>query len=353
MGKTKTGVARLGRGLSVTLLFLCLAPRALDAQAARARIASAQENFRKDPNGRILATVLQGSEFSVVSERGGWVQIELEGWVWGASLAETDRSGFDLSVSIPRGENLRSRPQGTIVARLRQGVLLDQVAASGSWIRVNRRGWVWKGSLAMIEGADSSPVAAGGTGPGTGSNGAGSEEADDALPFLSTPIPVAVHANPDGDTVAVFIPGSQARVLGRTGDWIQLRIDGWVYAPAVLDSAFDLLDTGDLSPAQLRSDPARYKGALIRWRVQFISLRRAEAARSDFEKGEPYLLTRGPAGDPGYVYLAVPEELLVAAEALQPLKYVTVVGRVRTGRSVLLGNPVIDLTDIEPAVASR
>ncbi len=87
--------------------------------------------------------------------------------------------------------------------------------------------------------------------------------------------------------------------------------------------------------------------------MQFISLRRAEPARSDFEEGEPFLLARGPSGEPGFVYLAVPDELLSVAEKLQPLEYVTVVGRVRTGRSALLGSPVIDLTDIEVEAAER
>jgi hypothetical protein len=141
--------------------------------------------------------------------------------------------------------------------------------------------------------------------------------------------------------------GAQAQVLGRTGDWFRVRIDGWVYGPAALDSALRLADTGELTPAQLRADPGRYRGALVRWRVQFISLRRAERARSDFQEGEAFIHARGPAGDAGFVYLAVPDELLPLAESLQPLQYVTVVGRVRSGRSSQLGSPVIDLTDIE------
>ena len=78
-----------------------------------------------------------------------------------------------------------------------------------------------------------------------------------------------------------------------------------------------------------------------------ILLRRAERARSDFQEGEPFIHARGAAGDAGFVYLAVPQELLAVAEGLQPLQYVTVVGRVRIGRSQLLGSPVVDLTDIE------
>ncbi len=73
----------------------------------------------------------------------------------------------------------------------------------------------------------------------------------------------------------------------------------------------------------------------------------AERARSDFQEGEPFLLARGASGDAGFVYLAVPEGLLAAAERIQPLEHVTIVGRVRTGRSSQVGSPVIDLTDIE------
>jgi hypothetical protein len=167
-------------------------------------------------------------------------------------------------------------------------------------------------------------------------------------PVMTASSPLVVYATPDGDTVAQFQPGAEAQVLGRTGDWVRVRVDGWVYGPAAFDSIVDLADTGSLTPAQLRAaDPGRHRGALVRWRVQFISLRRAERARTDFEEGEPYLLARGPAGDSGFVYLAVPEELLALAERLEQLQYVTVVGRVRTGRSSLLGSPVIDLTDIE------
>ncbi len=342
---------RVGRHAAFFLLILVgLAPGALLAQGGSARVTSESENFRKDPNGRVLASVTQGSEFPVISRRGDWVQVELQGWIWSASVSASDRDGFNLVVAAAGGENLRVRPQGRLVARLREGFLLNRVGASGNWVQVSRRGWLWKRSLALTGVDESAPPAAVASGTGA-SNDDGA--VDERLPILTTPFPIAVYTSPDGDTVAIFQPGAQASALGRTGDWIQVRIDGWVYAPAVLDSALQLTDTGDLTPAQLRSDPARYKGALVRWRIQFIAVRRAEPARTDFETGEPYLLARGPAGDPGFVYLAVPEELLPLAESLKPLSYVTVVGRVRSGRSAVLGYPVIDLTDIEPPASGR
>ncbi|MGD2154847.1 MAG: hypothetical protein PVG79_16385 [Gemmatimonadales bacterium] len=327
--------AGLMRFVRWTVLLLLLAPPTAAHAQATARV-TAEENFRREPNGTQLATVLPGAELSVVTEQGGWAQVELAGWIWAPSVGATSRDGFDLSVRATGGENLRAAPNGAIVARLLEGCLLERlgVSASGSWIQVRRLGWLWRASLEM-----------------SGAAAAGAADAAAATPPLITAVsPVVVHATPDGDTVATFQQGAQAQVLGRTGDWIRIRIDGWVYGPAALDSAINLADTGDLTPAQLRADPARYQGALVRWRVQFISLRRAERARSDFEEGEPFIHARGAAGDAGFVYLAVPDDLLPIAESLEPLDYVTVVGRVRTGRSQLLGSPVVDLTDIEKEV---
>ncbi len=325
-------------GCLVTALLLPAWPATVAGQVT-ARVQAAEENFRRDPNGTPLATVFRGAELPVVGEQGGWVQVELAGWVWGPSVGQTTRDGFDLSVRAVGGENLRDAPNGSIQARLLEGCLLNQTATRGSWHQVQRSGWLWRGSL-EISGASS-----GAAGQPAEARGAG--EADAPPPVITAVAPLVVYTSPDGDTLARFQPGGQAQVLGRTGDWIRIRFDGWVYGPAALDSALDLADTGDVTPAQLRADPSRYRGALVRWRVQFISLRRAERARSDFREGEPFIHARGAAGDAGFVYLAVPQELLAVAEGLQPLQYVTVVGRVRIGRSQLLGSPVVDLTDIE------
>jgi hypothetical protein len=336
------GVPRIVRCLSVLLLVALILPADTGAQST-ARVRAAEENFRRDPNGSQLATVLRGAEFPVIMEQGDWVQVELQGWIWAPSVSQTDRDGFDLRVSASGGENLRFRPQGQIVARLLEGCLLERVASDGNWQRVRRRGWLWKRSLEIS-----------GTAPAGGGDAAQAATQPDSVSealsetaLLTAPTPLIVYASPDGDTIATFEPGAQAQVLGRSGDWIRVRMDGWIYGPAALDSALNLAESGELTPAQLRADPVRYKGALVRWRVQVISLQYAERTRADFAEGEPFLLARGAAGDAGFVYLAVPDVLLEQAKRLEPLEQVTVVGRVRTGRSSQVGSPVIDLTDIE------
>jgi hypothetical protein len=74
---------------------------------------------------------------------------------------------------------------------------------------------------------------------------------------------------------------------------------------------------------------------------------RAEPARVDFHENEPFILARSAQGEQGFVYVAVPPELLPDAEALRPLQVIVVLGRVRTGRSALMGHPVIDLIALE------
>jgi hypothetical protein len=338
--KMKTKTKRLTRSLSAALVTLFISGLAVQAQSvARVR---AEENFRKDPNGTPLAILLEGAELTIAGGTGSWAEVVLEGWIWSPSVTATHREGFDLRVSADGGENLRATPQGAIVARLLEGCLLIRVASQGNWARVRRQGWVWKPSLEMggAPAAQSSEDA----NQRRSSTTVGDEQEGSSV--LTAPVPLIIYATPDGDTVAHFRPGARAQILGRTGDWIRVRVDGWVYGPAAFDSAVDLTDTGNITPAQLRADPARYRGALVRWRVQFISLRRAERTRSDFKEGEPFIQARVP-GDAGFVYLAVPEALIAVAEELDGLEYVTVVGRVRTGRSSLLGSPVVDLADIE------
>lgn len=317
------------------------AASAASAQSARvARVTAERENFRREPAGRKVATVLRGAELRVLSTRDRWVQVELSGWLPADAVARERRGGFDWIVTRNGGAQLLREPAGGSgpIAELAEGFGFERQEERGAWVRIRREGWIWAPSVEVVAASAAAPRAAADSDPGVLHVG---------------PTAAAVHDRPDGDTVATLAPGASGQVLGRTGDWYRVRVEGWVYGPAASDSAVRVADTGDLSPAQLRAEPARYRGALVRWRVQVVALRRAEPVRTDFKEGEPFLLARGPGGDRGFVYLAVPPHLLSSAESVAPLSYVTVVGRVRTGRSDLMGSPVIDLTDIETETASR
>jgi hypothetical protein len=307
------------------------------AQAASVRVTVERENFRREPGGRKVATVLRGAQLRVLSERDRWVHVELSGWLPADAVGPVARAGFEWTVTRPGGARLLSEPEGPAIAELEEGFGFQRWEERGLWVRVRREGWIWRPSLERVA-AETAAAPAAPAAPAVLRVGSG---------------PVSVLARPDGDTLATLAPGAGVQVLGRTGDWIRVRVEGWVYGPAASDTAVRVADTGDLAPAQLRAEPARYRGALVRWQVQVVALRRAEKIRTDFQEGEPYLLARGAGGDRGFVYLAVPPQLLAQAQALAPLSWATVVGRVRTGRSDLLGNPIVDLLDIEPVTGTR
>lgn len=310
----------------------------LAAQAVRVTVP--EENFRKTPeassNNR-LATVLEGATLAVQDRQGRWVLGALEGWVWGESVAATDRDGFDLVVSKPGGENLRRTPDADAPrnAVLMQGMLLDSLDARDGWFRVRRAAWIWSASTAGTGAESPEPAASG--------DGEGDEDAPEA-PRLPERLVVGSEAaglliSPEGDTAAVLRSGTDVEVLAREQGWTRVRLEGWVWEPSTLppdsaESAFDVTD--------LRANPERFRGRRVEWTLRFVTLQRAEAIRKDFYEGEPYFLANPPGRTRDLVYVAVPPELLATVQQLRDLQTVDVVARVRTGRSQT-GVPILDL----------
>jgi hypothetical protein len=103
---------------------------------------------------------------------------------------------------------------------------------------------------------------------------------------------------------------------------------------------------GIRSAADLRADPVGTRGKIVRWEVEVISLQNADPLRSDLAQDEPYLLVRGPGTENSLMYVAVPGYLLTSVRALPPLARITILARVRTGRSEPVGIPVLDLESL-------
>jgi hypothetical protein len=334
------------------LVTVALTTYPVDASGQSSVRVRSDENFRREPNGGILGRLASGTPLRLVERSGNWVQADVEGWVWLASLQASD-SEFDVVVSVAGGENLRAAPSGAIVGRLEEGTLLEEMGREPGWVHVRRRGWIWSASL--DETAAATPTAARAT---TATTPAAAGLAPSAGPAASPPAGFATVGGggaplltaPDGDTLALVAPARDLQVMSREGNWARVRIEGWVWMPA--GAPADEPAAGPpsaLVPQDLTADPVAHVGRVVSWALQFISLERAEEIRTDFRQGEPFLLSRfgGPEGP--FVYVAVPPERIAEVQGLVPLERITVTARVRTGASSFTGAPIVDLLSLERA----
>ena len=302
------------------------------------RVSVEGETFRKDADGRALAVLSVGLPVRLLGTSGDWAEVMFTGWVPGASLGTTTREGHDRIVTRGGGEDLRDAPSGGVTGRLLQGLLLDRVEDRDSWTRVSRTGWVRVSSLAPLSTTETSFA-----------RPAAPAEADRPPALVSSgrrlmigEDPIDVHGSPDGDTIAVVNAGTPITVVERGNRWTRVRVEGWVRSDRLVTSESDSAFV-EVSAAALRANPGDYQGMRVRWTVQFVSLEHAEPERTDFYEGEPFILARAPDPGDGFVYLSVPPELLDAVQRMRPLETIDVVAQVRTGRSALMGVPILDL----------
>jgi hypothetical protein len=297
-----------------------------------------EENLRAEPQGVVLGRIPVGTALAVVETGEQWVRVEVQGWMWTPSLQATDRLGFDLRVSASPEENLRADPSGAIIGRLLEGTLLERLEGVPGWTRVRRVAWIWANSVTLSESGgvpsslptpDPSPTGAGERWWRPGPGGA---------PLLS---------GPDGDTLAHARSGVELQVMARDGNWVRVRTEGWVWAP--LGEQSDSLMGApllELTAEQVAAAPEAYRGRVVVWELQFVSLERADRMRTDFYEGEPFLLTRGLQPGSSFVYVAVPEERVAEVEGLIPLERIRVEGRIRAGAAAFTGNPILDLVEL-------
>lgn len=330
----------------VVVLATAAAAASVAAQS-RGRVTT-DENVRLAPraDATILARVGAGTEVGLGGTDGDWREVTLEGWIWGPSVRASNRD-FDLVVSSGGGENLRIEPNGTVVARLENGTLLDEVTRRDAWVRVRRTAWMWGGSLSPIRPAaatPSRPQAPAAAPPTTPPRMA------DPLATLDrrTLLPGGVLVTrPDGDTVASVTGRTGARVVTRADGWARVLVEAWV-READLGAPEDSALTG-VTAAEVRGSGTAYEGRTLRWTVQIIAVQTADELRRDIPAGQSYLLARGPLPETGFVYVVLNSEQVRAVSALEPLARITLLGRVRTARSQYLGNPVLDLIEFTAA----
>jgi len=342
-------VSQIVRALPV---LLCCARETAAQTPLTYRVATENVWFHQEPGGRRLARLVRGAVLAGGDTRGPWVQVTLDGWIFGASVGApvpgTPGADFDLIVTRASQENLRASAGGAIIARLAQGFGLTRVAGdttrASRWVHVRRAGWVSR--AALVPASDSaSPPPSPRTTAAAATDTAAPPTAPPAPARGQPPRPMTVYRAPDGPEAGTLGPDTPLRVLSRSGEWARVQFEGWVKADEIQTAPAGVLL--GVSAAELRTDPQRYAGQVLRWRVEFIALQKADDLRPDIPAGATYVLARGPLPERGFVYIIVPELKLPAVRALAPLATVQITARVRAGRSRYLGNPVVELITLE------
>ncbi len=281
---------------------------------------AADTRFYKSPGSQALGTLRAGARVVPGRTSGRSVEVTLEGWIAARSLGSMTRDGFNAAAT--RAENVRESPDGTIIARVVNGAGLIRSDTQGDWVKVRRTVWI---DQRAVQGGSSAPVAVVPDGP------------DRVEVGMRTPLSLT----PGGSTIGAVDSGAFARLIARSGGWSRIQVEAWVPDSAVSATPPGVLV--GLTQAEIRSDPARYIGQTVQWRLQFISLQKADELRPEMPEGVSYLLTRGPLPEPGFVYVMIPGAERLKFEALPALKELLVRGKIRSASTKYLPTPVIEL----------
>ena len=366
------------RFLAITALWFGLAPSA----GAQSRVVTTPAAVLASPNGKAIGSVHPGVALRVIETRGAYAKVSLDGFVERARLtsqrgSSSPRVGNRTVVVRASGStsarSLASLDAGTSVAVKSLG------GGPAGWVRVSRDGWILKSSLdrnpsrdaaraktevsrtsasaksrSAGEKASAGEVAASplATKRAASSVPAASPRANPAAPVMeplsdTALVPtanVALRAAPDARALATVAQGTSLVPLARERGWVRVRLEGWVperdVAPA--DTAVRMA----VSAADLRADPQGSRGKLVRWSVQILAKQKADPLRRDLNADETYLLARGPYEENALLYLVVPPELMTTVKSMPELSQTMITARVRTGKSQLVGVPILDLLTI-------
>jgi len=339
---------------------------------AFASVATAQQrvtatDVKKEPGGVTLATLTAPATLTVSGSQGRWVQVMLDGWIFGKSLKSDRRQGLDVAVTERAGENLRADPNGTVIAHVRYGALLERVEERGTWVHVRRRGWVPRAALDVPKVAarqPARPTARAATPPAYKPMEEQKPDTAAAKPAAApATVPVsatdrvevarasALFTTPNGSQVGTLQPGAGARVLARAGEWTRVSTEAWVRDADLKAASGEALQ--GVSAAEVRANPERYVGQVMDWQLQLVSVQTADELRPEMPPGQTYLLTRGPLPEPGFVYVMIPRDQSQRFRALGPLSALTLRLRIRAARSKYLATPVAELVAVVDSAAAR
>jgi hypothetical protein len=345
--QSSPGLARLPACIAACFLFATpLAAQQEDALTAPAEL-------HREPEGTPLVSLPAGAPVETGEVKGGWREATVEGWVFTSSTSPTRRDGYDLVVTPNNGENLRRSPNGPILGHMREGTLLEKLSVKGKWTRVRRDGWVPRRAVATKQtpapSTPSRPEAAlqgqtpAAKPPAQSSAAPPSKSAPGGEPMVLWK-QTALAAGPDGATLAMVQSGVPARIVARAPGWVKVQLDGWVREDDVKASEAGAEE--GVTAEEVRASPDRYVGQTVQWRVQLIAVQSADELRTEMSSGQPYLLTRGPLPEPGFVYVTIPAERVAEFRALPPLRELVLRVTIKAARTRYLNTPVAELVSV-------
>ena len=336
-------------------LLLAAASGSQPAASQTTRKIPVETSFYGTANGTRLGALHPGASVTIRRTAGAWQQVTFEGWIITTSTGPSTRPEFSLTVSAAQGERIRAEPDGEVVARAIRGTGLTRLSRRGGWTQVRRSVWIPVADAGR-ESRDASrettpppPAPAPEPAPAQASTSPTSS-VPASNPSAVVPRPsgervlvrkgAGMALGPGGTSIGTAPDGLQAEVVERSGNWVRIRIDSWVSAEDVVPMP---PDSARITLEQLRSDPAKFVGQAVAWRLQFLSVQIADELRPELPPGMPYLLTRGPLPEAGFVYVAVTQEQAQRFKAMNPLDEFVAHGTIRAARTKYLPTPVIDL----------
>ena len=336
------------------LLLVAASSQLPAASQSSTRKIQAETSFYGAANGTRLGALHAGATVTVRRTVGNWQQVTFEGWIITTSTGPSTRPEFSLAVSAAQGERIRAEPDGEIVARAIRGTGLTRISRRGGWTQVRRSAWIPvadAGRETRVASRETPPPPAPAPAPAPAQSAASPPPAVPASAVSSdnprsTAERVMVRKGagmalgPGGASMGTAPDGLQAEVIERSGNWVRIRTDSWVQAEDVVPVP---PDSARITLEQMRADPSRYVGQPVTWRLQFLSVQTADELRPELPPGMPYLLTRGPLPEAGFVYVAVTQEQAQRFRAMNPLDEFVARGTIRAARTKYLPTPVIDL----------
>ena len=160
-----------------------------------------------------------------------------------------------------------------------------------------------------------------------------------------------LFVQPDNGVAGSLKPGATGRIVGQSGDWVRVQVEGWVKASDLKESTEGVLV--GISAAEVRANPDRFVGKTVDWRLQLVSVQTADELRPEMPAGQSYLLMRGPLPEPGFVYVMVTPAQAGQMRAQPPLGEMRLRVTIKAPRSRYLPTPVVELESVLDGLATK